>query len=191
MTMNKTLAVLVLLFGILTSHAQEIANFSLKNVVTDTDVSLDTYPSCSGIVLIFTSNACAYDEYYRARINSLSKEFQDKVPVLLINSGVDPIESIDNMKRKAQQLSLTAPYLADKDQTIMQRLGATKTPQAFLLKNNGGKFSLVYSGGIDDNAQVPGDVRHAYLKDAIDIMLTNQKIETSGMRPVGCSIRKK
>lgn len=191
MTMNKTLTVLVLLFGIWKSHAQEVPNFSLKNVITGTDVSLDTYPSCSGIVIIFTSNACAYDEYYRARINSLSKEFHDNVPVLLINSGVDPIESIDNMKRKAQQLGLTVPYLADKDQTIMQRLGATKTPQAFLLKNNGGKFSLVYSGGIDDNAQVPGDVRHAYLKDAIDIMLTNQKIETSEVRPVGCSIRKK
>ena len=68
-------------------------------------------------------------------------EYQDKVPVLLVNSSIDPIESNDNMVRKAQQLGLKVPYLADKDQTIMQRLGATKTPQAFLLKNNGGKFS--------------------------------------------------
>jgi hypothetical protein len=37
---------------------------------------------------------------------------------------------------------------------------------------------------------VQSDVRHAYLKDAIDIMLTNQKIETPEVRPVGCSIRK-
>jgi len=83
------------------------------------------------------------------------------------------------------------PYLADKDQLLMQRLGATKSPQVFLLKNNGGKFSKVYSGAIDDNPQVQAGVRHAYLKDAIDIMLTNQKIETPEVRPVGCSIRKK
>ena len=73
----------------------------------------------------------------------------------------------------------------------MQKLGATKSPQVFLLKNDGGKFQVVYKGAIDDNAQVEADVRHAYLKDAIDIMLTNQKIATAEVRPVGCTIKKK
>jgi hypothetical protein len=189
--MNRTLIALVLCIGMLTVKGQSVANFSLTNVITGSTVSLDTYPSCSGVVIIFTSNACAYDEYYRSRITTLSTEYQDKVPVLLVNSSIEPIESNDNMVRKAQQLGLKVPYLADKDQTIMQRLGATKTPQAFLLKNNGGKFSIVYNGALDDNAQVPSDVRHAYLKDAIDIMLTNQTIQTPEVRPVGCSIKKK
>lgn len=182
---------LFVLCNVGTINGQQVANFSLTNVITGSEVSLDTYPSCSGVVLIFTSNACAYDEYYRGRISALSKEYQDKVPVLLINSGVDQIESADNMIKKAKQLALNVPYLADKNQSVMQQFGATKTPQAFLLKNNGGKFSLVYNGAIDDNAQVQSDVRHAYLKDAIDIMLTNQTVETSEVRPVGCSIRKK
>jgi hypothetical protein len=95
------------------------------------------------------------------------------------------------MVKKAQQLGLSAPYLADKEQTLMQQFGATKNPQAFLLKNDGGKFTVVYKGAIDDNAQVEADVRHAYLKDAVDILLTNQKIETTEVRPVGCTIRKK
>jgi hypothetical protein len=34
-------------------------------------------------------------------------------------------------------------------------------------------------------------VKHAYLKDAIDIMLANQTITTSEVRPAGCTIRKK
>jgi thioredoxin-related protein len=189
--MNRNLIVSILIFTFVTTKAQQVTNFSLINVITGTKVSLDTYPSCSGVIIVFTSNACAYDEYYRGRINTLSKELSDKVPVLLVNSSIDPIESADNMVRKAQQLGLTVPYLADKDQTLMKQLGATKTPQVFLLKNNGGKFSLVYSGAIDDNAQVQSDVRHAYLKDAVDIMLTNQKIETPEVRPVGCTIRRK
>ncbi len=171
--------------------AQQVADFSLTNVITGSQVSLDTYPSCSGLVIIFTSNTCAYDEHYRSRINSLSKAYHDKVPVLLVNSNIESIESPDNMIRKAQQLGLSVPYLADKDQSLMQRLGATKTPSAYLLKNNGGNFSIVYKGAIDDNAQVPTDVRRAYLKDAIDIMLTNQKVETQEVRPVGCTIRRK
>ncbi len=180
----------MLLITAYVTNAQQVADFSLTNVINGANVSLDTYPSCAGIVLIFTSNSCAYDEYYRSRIKALSKQYADRVPVLLINSGKEATESPDNMVRKAQQLGLTVPYLADKDQKVMQQLGATKTPQAFLLKNNGGKFTRVYTGAIDDNPQVQSDVRHAYLKDAIDIMLTNQKIETPEVRPIGCSIRR-
>jgi hypothetical protein len=104
---------------------------------------------------------------------------------------MDPQESVDNMVKKAKSLGLNMPYLADKDQVLMKQLGATRTPQAFLLKNSGGKFTVVYKGALDDNPQVPEDIRHAYLQDAIDIMLSNQKIETPEVRPVGCVIRKK
>lgn len=185
----------ILTFGLLyvacIGQAQSVANFSLTNVINGTPVSLDTYPSCAGIVVVFTSNACAYDEHYRTRVNALAKQYADRVPLLLINSGTETLESPDNMVRKAKQVGLAVPYLADKDQKVMQQFGATRTPQAFLLKNNGGSFSLIYQGAIDDNAQVPGDVRHNYLKDAIDIMLTNQSVETSQVRPVGCTIRRK
>ncbi len=190
--MNKLLFIVAIILTITVSvSAQQVANFSLNNVVNGKDVSLDTYPSCAGLAIIFTSNTCAFDDYYRARIGKLASNYHDKVPVILVNSSPDPTETVDNMKRKAQQLNLTIPYLSDKDQTLMQRLGATKSPQAFLLKNEGGKFTIVYRGAIDDNAQVEADVHQAYLKDAIDILLTNQKIETPEVRPTGCTIRKK
>jgi peroxiredoxin len=169
----------------------QIPDFALTNVVNGSVVSLSTFPSCSGVVIIFTSNTCPYDEYYRKRISKLSVDYHDKVPVLLVNASPDPAESIDKMKAKAEQLGLNVPYLADKEQIVMQSLGATKSPQAFLLKNDAGKFSVVYRGAIDDNAQVDNDVRHAYLRDAIDILLNNQQIATNEVRPVGCTIRKK
>jgi peroxiredoxin len=175
----------------LAAQAQEVKDFSLTNVVNGKTVSLSTYPSCSGVVIVFTSNACPYDEYYRARVGKLSRDYQDKVPVLLVNSHNDPNETADNMKKKAQQAGWSLPYLADKDQVLMATLGVAKSPSAYLLKNDRGKFIIVYSGAIDDNAQVEADVRHHHLKDAIDIMLANQKIETSEVRPAGCSIRKK
>jgi hypothetical protein len=171
--------------------AQQVPNFTLNNVVSGSPVSLETYPSCSGIAIIFTSNTCAFDEYYRGRIAKLSNDYSDRVPVLLINSSIEPADNEEAMATKAVQLKLKVPYLADKDQTLMKQLGASKTPQAFLLKNNAGTFSVVYKGAIDDNAQVEADVRHAYLKDAIDILLTNQNIQTPEVRPMGCSIKKK
>ena len=57
----------------------------------------------------------------------------------------------------------------------MTNLNAHKSPEVFLLKNEGGKFTVVYHGAIDDNAQVESDVRQNYLRSAIDNMLANKK----------------
>lgn len=185
----KKLIVLFACILSLNTFAQQINNFSLVNVLNGQNISLETYPSCSGMVVIFTSNSCPYDDYYRNRITKLAQTYQDRVPVLLVNALPD--ESKESMAQKARQLNLSVPYLADKDQTLLNNLDARKTPEVFLLKNNNGKFTVVYRGAIDDNAQVEADVRHSYLKDAIDIMLTNQKIETPEIRPVGCNLKKK
>lgn len=170
---------------------QEVKNFKLVNVLNNQTISLDTYPSCEGMVIVFTSNACPYDEYYRNRITKISQAYQDRVPVILVNSHAEATDAPEKMLSKARQLNLSIPYLADKDQTLMANLDVRKSPEAFLLKNQNGKFTVVYRGAIDDNAQVEADVRHSYLRDAIDIMLTNQKIETPEVRPVGCNLKKK
>ena len=171
--------------------AQEVKNFQLTNVMNNQPVSLDTYPSCEGMVLIFTSNSCPYDQYYRDRIAQLASSYQDRVPVLLVNSLVEPSEMQQQMVARGKTWNLSIPYLADKDQVLMNALNVKKTPEAFLLKNVNGKFTIVYHGAIDDNAQVEADVRHRYLRDAIDIMLNNQKVQTPEVRPVGCNLKKK
>jgi len=171
--------------------AQVVPNFQLPNVLNGQSVSLDSYPSCEGMVLIFTSNSCPYDDYYRKRIEEISQAYQDKVPVLLINAHTEPNESAAQMAAKAKALNFSVPYLADKDQSLVTILNVKKSPEAFLLRNDGGKFTVVYRGAIDDNAQVATDVHHHYLRDAIDIMLNNQKIQTPEVRPVGCNLKKK
>lgn len=186
--MKNVLVVMLSLLSLQTL-AQQVNSFSLTNVVNDQTVSLETYPSCSGMVIIFTSANCPYDDYYKNRIAQLAQTYQDRVPVLLVNA--DPSDTKNNMVKKAKQYTTSIPYLSDKDQVLMTNLDAKKSPEAFLLKNANGKFSVVYHGAIDDNAQVEGDVRHAYLKDAIDILLNNQKIETPEVRPVGCNLKKK
>lgn len=177
--------------GIAQAFGQVVKNFELVNAMNNQKVSLDTYPSCEGMVLIFTSNTCPYDNYYRRRIEQLSQAYQDKVPVLLVNSSTDPAEMPEQMLAHGKALNLRIPYLADKEQTLMTSLNVKKTPEAVLLKNNNGEFTVVYRGAIDDNAQVEADVRHHYLRDAIDIMLNNQNIQTPEVRPVGCNLKKK
>jgi hypothetical protein len=189
--MKKMMVVVLMLLAAHVNAQKAIDDFILKNVINGNDISLSTYPACSGLVIIFTSNACPYDEYYKNRIQKMAKDYSDKVPVLLVNSSTDGNETPEQMIKKAQQSGMTVPYLADKDQILLQKLGATKTPYAVLLKNNGGKFSVFYSGALDDNAQVETDVHQQYLRDAIDALIAGKTPAVAEIRPVGCTIRKK
>jgi len=190
--MKKIIFIGLLMTGTISANAQRILDdFNLTNAVDGKQTSLSSFPTCSGLVIIFTSNSCPYDEYYKARIGKIIQTHQNNVPVILVNSLVDGNETLEQMTKKVQQTGIRVPYLADKDQVLMQKLGASKTPHAFLLKNSNGKFEVVYSGSIDDNAQVEGDVHHSYLMEAIKAMLANQQPESAEVRPVGCTIRKK
>jgi peroxiredoxin len=165
-----------------------VENFTVANV-DGTQVSLETYRAAAGVVVIFTSNICPYDGYYKLRIRELIKTYNDKVPFILINSHPD--ESPASMKTAYGAWGLPVPYLADKDQVAMLALGAKKSPEAFLLKNVNGKFVSLYNGAIDDNAQAPEGVTVYYIKQAIDKLLASQEVNMPSVRPVGCSIRKK
>ncbi len=179
---------LILMFTSLTCTAQVVQNFSLTNVLDNTSVSLEDFSPNSGVVIIFTSIDCPYDDYYLSRIQELAETYKTKTPVLLINSNSD--ESIDQVKKYVEQTRLTIPYLIDKDHKVLASLNPRKSTECFLLQNSGEKFTVVYRGAIDDNAQTASEVNHFYLKEAIDMLLAKQKIATSDVRPVGCSIRK-
>lgn len=168
---------------------QQVSDFTLVNAMNGKNVSLTDYSSYPGVIIIFTSNTCPYDGYYLNRIQKLAQEYDSKVPIVLVNSHVN--ESIEAMRQYGEKCKFSIPYLADKDQTLMQSLGATKSPEAFLLKKVGGKFTVWYRGAIDDNAQVESDVHVAHLKSAINALLEGKAVQQSEVRPVGCTIRKK
>ena len=187
----KHVVTLLLILIKASAFSQQVQNFSLPNVIDGKNISLSDYSSSNAVVIIFTVNSCAFDDYYIDRIKTLAQQYQAKVPFILVNSDADAGESPDNMVKRAQQLSLTLPYLADKDQSLMQRLNAHKSAETFLLKNSNGKFTIAYRGAIDDNPQMASDVKRSYLKEAVDKCLAVQAIDAPEVRPVGCNIRKK
>ena len=188
----KTMKISAIFFFCLVSvflNAQTIGDFSLPNAYTGETVSLNQYNSSSAIVLVFTSNECPFDNYYKSRLKEMVTAYQGKVQFLLINSNSDTQESSEKMAIHNTDLGI--PYLADKEQKAMEALGARKSPEVFLLKPEGGKYSVQYSGAIDDNPQVATDVKQFYLKEAIEKLLNGAKIEVMSNRAVGCTIRKK
>jgi thiol-disulfide isomerase/thioredoxin len=188
--MKNYIAVGIVMLCTLSTSAQTVGIFAAKNINTGNSVSLSDFKSSPGAVIIFTSNAtvCAYDEYYTDRLAAISKKYDSKIPVIFINAHANEFES---EATKTMGKLLGKYYLIDADQQAMQSLKATKSPEAFVLKNTGGNFSVLYHGAIDDNAQVATDVNEHYLSDAIDALLAGEKPMSAMVRPVGCIIRKK
>jgi hypothetical protein len=168
---------------------QPINPFALTNVADGSRVSLDNYSI--PVVVIFTSNECAFDNYYTNRIKSLIGWYEGKIQFLLINAHIEPEESTEKMELEYKAWGLDVPYLADKDQLAMDILGARKSPETFLLQKTAGQYFIVYKGLIDDNPQVASDVKQNFLKESIDTLLAGQKITVPEMRAIGCSIRRR
>ncbi len=182
--MQKLLFILFL--ATISAQAQQVPNFSLPNVNDGSVAELNQFTSYSGIVVVFTSNECPYDNYYKDRLKKLIEQYKGKIQFLLINSNVDPQESVEKMAIHYTDLGI--PYLADKDQKVADQFGARKSPEVFLLDR---QRIIQYSGAIDDNPQVATDTKQNYLKDAIDKFLAGQKIEVTNNRVLGCTIKRK
>jgi len=165
-------------------------SFSGVNVIDDGEISLADFKSKPGVVVIFIGYKCPFDDYYRLRISELISSYSGRIPFLLINSYLEPDEAVDKMKMEAVALGYKVPYLADKEQKIMSALGARKTPEAFVLKRTNDTFSIVYSGAIDDNPQLPAGVSDKYLADAIGNLLED-KPAIKSVRATGCTIRQR
>jgi len=171
-----------------------IENFTLVNAIDHSNVSLDDYATSKAVVIIFSSPSCAFSKIYEDRLFSLANEFKGKeVSFLLINPNnpnSSPDDNESSMATRAKEKGYPFPFLIDGDQKIAHLFGATKTPEAFVLKNLNGSFVLKYKGAIDDNPQLASEVTSFYLRDAINAVITHAPVKIAEKRATGCMIKK-
>ena len=163
----------------------------LINAVNGDSTVLDFRSSGPLMVVIFTSNYCPYSRKYEERINQLYLEFSQRdVQFILVNPNQGPDDSLQEMKKKANELNYPFPYLKDHEQVLTRIMNASRTPEALLLRPEESGFVLVYRGAIDDNPQTADDVENSFLKTAIQEALAGKPIAEPEVRVTGCIIKK-
>lgn len=171
-----------------------VADFSLKNV-NGKMVSLSEYKNAKGFIIIFTCNHCPFAKRYQDRMNAFDKKYKPiGFPLLAISANdatAIPEDAYDKMKARAKEQNYSFPYLYDETQAVAKAFGATKTPQAYVLFKENGKWILKYSGAIDDNGAEPDKVKNKYLENAVEALLRNEPIAVTTTKSVGCSIKLK
>ena len=173
------------------SFGQVVNNFTLS----DTDgkpFSLASLKEKAAVVVVFSGNHCVYSKKYEPRIKDLTATLASKnVAVVMINSNDPKLseeETLEAMKVRAKENGYTFPYLQDANQAVARQFGATKNPEAFLLKPGNDGFKIVFSGSIDDNALMADRVEKKYLANAIEALLSGGS-PSPGVPAVGCNIK--
>jgi peroxiredoxin len=170
--------------GSATEIGQPVADFTLS----DTSGRTHTLASLKGekaTVLIFISTQCPVSNGYNERMEKLAADYKAKgVNVIGINANAP--ESLDDIKAHAARNNLTFTILKDAGSHVADQLGATNTPEAFLLDATG---KLVYRGRID-NSRSGQAINSNDLRDAIEATLAGKPIANSFVRAFGCSIKR-
>lgn len=174
------------------SVGDKAIDFKLPSV-DGSQVSLADYPDAKGFIVVFTCNTCPFAQAYESRIMALNDRFAGQgFPVIAINPNnpdLQPGDSFDKMKQRAEAKGYTFPYLLDKGQEVYPAYGATRTPHVYLLEKSGGDYLVRYIGAIDDNHQDPSSVETPYVTRAVEAILNGEEVPVATTRAIGCSIK--
>lgn len=138
-------------------------------------------------VVVLYSTECPISNAYSATYNALASTFTGRAS--FVGVCVDPDLSPSEVRAHARDFELKFPILQDRMGRLARRLGATKTPEAFVIDDRG---ETRYHGRIDDQFS-SRQVRNAnptgsQLKDAVAQLLAGKEVVAPFVEPVGCPI---
>jgi len=135
--------------------------------------------------LIFISTECPVSQKYIPKINQLAAEY----PGIRFLGIFSPNESGEGIRAYRQEHNVRFPTVTDADNVLLHQLGATHTPEVFLVSVN---KEIMYYGAIDNwyynLEQLHQEPTDHFLKNAIESVLQHKPVFLKDTRPVGCRI---
>ena len=147
--------------------------------------SLKSLAGTKGAVVIFIATKCPVSNAYNERMEKLAQEYKAK-GINFIGINANNTEPASEVKSHAAEKGLTFTILKDDGNKIADRLGATRTPEAYALDAN---MKLVYHGRIDNSQKVEG-ITSEDLRDALNEMLAGKAVTKTGGAAFGCTIKR-
>lgn len=140
-------------------------------------------------VVIFTLPDCPIANAFAPEINRLFADYASR-GVGFFLAHVDRELSPVDAQKHATEFSFRCPVLLDSQHTLVKALGATKTPQAFLLGPDG---KTLYRGRINnlfaDYGQRRQTVTQHDLRNALDAVLAGKPVAQPVTEAIGCHIQ--
>lgn len=172
-------------------------DFKLENI-DGSMVSLADYEAeeghedIKGYIVTFTCNTCPYAVAYEDRLIATHNKMAPKGwPLIAIQPNdpeVQPGDSMDEMRKRAEEKDFPFVYLMDEGQEIYPQYGANRTPHIFLLDKD---RKVHYIGALDDSPRDADGVTVNYVEEAIAAIESGSKPDPDFTKAIGCTIKTK
>jgi thiol-disulfide isomerase/thioredoxin len=166
-------------------------DFSLKDVVSGKAVSRDEIGGSKGLLVMFICAHCPYVKHIEKGLAQFGADYAGKPIGIVAISSNDaenyPEDGPAGLKRQAEKLEFSFPYLYDETQQIAKSYKAACTPDLFLFDS---AMKLVYRGEFDGSR--PGNgvpVTGEDLRSAMDALLEGKPVTQDQRASIGCNIK--
>ena len=161
-----------------------IEDFTLPDA-DGTSHSLASLKGKNGTVVIFIATKCPVSNAYNDRMEKVFEDYKAR-GVNVVGINANSTEPSAEVKSHAAEKGLKFTILKDDGNKIADRLGATRTPEVYLLDAKG---KLAYHGRID-NSQKSEGITSNDLRDALDEMVAGKAVSKTGGAAFGCTIKR-
>jgi len=130
------------------------------------------------VVVLFTSTVCPYANYFASHVRELSESYGPR-GVLFVGVNSNNWESRQEILDHARERGFAFPMIKDEGHVIADRLGADRTPEAFLVDATG---RLRYRGWVKSKQESPD------LQRALDAVIEDRPVRRPVTKAFGCAI---
>lgn len=165
-------------------------DFALPDVVSGRTVRRNDFRGQKALLVMFICAHCPYVKHIEKGLATLGKDYSGKAAIVAISSNdvaTHPDDSPANLKKQAQTLEFSFPYLYDESQIVAHAYKAACTPDFFLFD---GEMQLVYRGQFDSSR--PGNgvpITGVDLRAAIESVLAGKPVTQDQHPSIGCNIK--
>jgi peroxiredoxin len=154
--------------------------------------TLDDFDDYDALLVVFTCNHCPYAKAKFEPLNALANDFAD-LAVVGINPNDEeeyPDDSFERMQELVDDGTIQYDaYLRDESQDVAEAYGAVCTPDPYLFENDGGAFSLVYHGRLDDALNPDDEPTRDEMREHVETLLAGEPVDDEFRPSRGCSIK--
>lgn len=166
-------------------------DFTLPDVITGKNISLQDIRSEKATVVMFICNHCPYVQHVIDEVANIAREYSAKgISFAAINSNdVEqyPEDSPEKMKEMALEKKFSFPFLYDESQDVARAYEAACTPDFYVFDKD---LRCVYRGQLDDSRPKNNlSVTGSDLRRALDHILIGQPVDKIQKPSIGCNIK--
>lgn len=165
--------------------------FTLPDVVSGEDKSLNELKGTNGTVVMFICNHCPFVIHVNDGLVKLANDYLSKGIAFVAISSNDvqthPQDAPPYMKEVAESLNYPFPYLYDETQEVAKAYDAACTPDFYIFDED---LKATYHGQLDDSR--PGNgvpVSGSSMREALDGLLEGRASGQIQKPSMGCNIK--